>query len=210
MRPIYLVLLLTLLSSCNGGKAPPVKVEVETIATPTPAIVATPSPSASPVAGRVRFKPVEYYTTSEQRKLIASVEDKANEVKNSDCVYDFLSKRKMIQTDGKTNEQVAKEVRAISGEIPVEFYYPRWPTKAVAYREPPSLTIHLNGKVYGTWSSVCDLVSVLLHESIGHSLLNYDHDFNWSPSREYSVPYSINHAVDTGSYSGSPSGACCK
>ena len=201
MRSIYLVLLLTLFASCKGGEAPPVQTQVEPVVTPTPATSAV---------GTVRFKPVAYYTTPEQRKLIASVEAKANEVKNSECVYNFLAARKMIQTDGKSSEQVAKEVRAVSGEIPVEFYYPRWPTKAVAYREPPSLTIHLNGKVYGTWSSPCELVSVLLHESIGHSLLNYDHAYNWSPSREYSVPYSINHAVDTGSYSGSPSGGCCR
>lgn len=171
--------------------------------------IPSPSPTAAPSSGTVHFVPDPYYTTPEQRKLIADAEAKANEMKNSDCVHDFLATRKMIQTNGKTDLQVADEVRAASGNIPVQFYY-NYFGSAVAYREPPSLTIHLNGRVYSTWSSVCEVVSVLLHESIGHSLLNYDHDYKWSASREYSVPYSINHAVDTGTYSLSPSAGCCK
>ena len=206
MKPI-LIFALLVISACRES---PITVPAPS---PTPSATVTPSaspsPSASPAFGMVHFAPVNYYTTPEQRKLIANAEAKVNEMKNSDCVYNFIKNRKLIQTDGKTPTQVADEIRAASGTIPVEFYYNRWGS-AVAYREPPSLTIHLNSRFYGSWSSVCEVVSVLLHESVGHSLLNYDHDFNWSPSREYSVPYSINHAVDTGTYSMSESAGCCK
>lgn len=203
----YIFLALLFLNACkNSTLENKVPSAVDPIATASPTI--TPN-GGIVTTGLIHFIPDANHTTSEQRKLIASVEAKANEVKNSDCVHSFLSARKMIQTDGKTYLQVANEVRAASGNIPVKFYYTRFGS-AVAYREPPSLTIHLNSRFYGSWSTVCEVVSVLLHESVGHSLLNFDHDYKWSASREYSVPYSINHAVDTGSYSMSDSGGCCK
>lgn len=201
MKNIIVITLLTL-SACQSLVVAPEPM-------PTPSAKVSPSPTAVPSSGTVHFISDPYYTTPEQRKLIANAEAEANEMKNSDCVHDFLAVRKLIQINGKTPLQFADEVRAAGGNIPVQFYYRRFGS-AVAYREPPSLTIHLNSRFYGPWSSVCEVVSVLLHESVGHSLLNYDHDFNWSPSREYSGPYSLNHAVDTGTYSLSESAGCCK
>lgn len=185
------------------------------VSTPTPAaspvIITSPTPSASPVmtAGKVEFKPVDYYTTKAQRLKIIKAAVKMNEVVQSKCFYDFLSKRKMIQTNGRTPEQVAKHLQSLSGVIPVEMYDPGWFSKAVAYRQPPGLTIHLSYRYFYVEMDDCEWASTMAHESLGHSLGEYDHDFDWSPSREFSVPYSITHAFEHDAYSGSPSGACC-
>ncbi len=185
----------------------PVLVPPETKPTATP-VPTTPVVDPGVVAGEVKFSPVEYYTTASEKVLIGKAQAKANEVKNSDCYFNFIANRKMIQTQGNTNTFVAKQIRALNGTVPVEFYFARF-TSARAYRSPPSKTIHLNRKFIGTNSELCDVAGTILHESL-HALLEYDHDFEWSPSREFSVPYSSDHAFADEAYSQSNSGGCCK
>jgi hypothetical protein len=174
-------------------------------------VVASPVPTGTPLAvsGEITLKPVEYYTTDAERKLIAKVQVKMNEVVQSDCFYNFMASRKMIQTDGKTSKQVADEFRNARGSIPVQFYYSRF-TSTRAYRQPPYNTIYINRKYIGVDSDLCDVAGTFAHESIGHSLLNFGHDQGWSASREYSVPYSSDHAFASEPYSMSDSGGCCK
>jgi len=37
----------------------------------------------------------------------------------------------------------------------------------------------------------------LNHEAVGHALGGYDHSFEWSPIRDFTVPYSISGASRT-------------
>lgn len=201
----YLLLVLLITQSCSTLKnSQTSQVDVPPVLSPT----ATPSSVPSAMGG-VTFAPDEYYTTKPERELIAKAAKKMNEVVHSDCYFNFMSHRKFIQVDGKTSLQVATEFKNASGTIPVQFYYSRW-TSAIAYRQPPGNTIYLNRKFIGAGSDICDVAGTLAHESIGHSLLNYGHDYNWSASREYSAPYSSDHAFANEPYSGSESGGCCK
>ena len=156
---------------------------------PTASIVIAPLPisSGSP---KVVFSPVDYYTTPAERVKILSAGIKANEVVQSQCFHDFIANRKLIQTNGRTPQEVADHLQSLSGVVPVRMYYSAF-TSAMAYRQPPELAINLNRKFFNTSQSDCYWAATLGHESIGHSLGGYGHDFNYSPSRSYSVPYSI-------------------
>lgn len=168
---------------------------------------ATPLPSASPSVGGVTFVPLKDYTTEAEKAYVAKVAVKMNETGYNQCTYNFIKNRNMIQTNGKTPLQVADHLMSLKGSINVGFYY-SWFTSARAYRDGDN--IWLNRKFIGVDSDLCETASTFDHEGRGHALGLYDHDFNWSPSREYSVPYSIDHAYFTNSYSQSPSGGCCK
>lgn len=197
----FLILLIAL-SACKNSK-------VENVPVPSIEPIVTPSPEIPLKSGGVTLVPDEYYTTKDERILIAKAEKKMNEVVQSNCFYNFMAKRKMIQTNGKTPEQVASEFVSAKGTIPVQFYYSRF-TSTRAYRQPPSNTIHINRKFIGPDSDLCEVAGTFAHESIGHSLLNYEHDMQWSASREFSVPYSSDHAFASEPYSMSDSGGCCK
>lgn len=202
---ISILVLIFLLSSCTSKQ---IKPSVTTPENVPPVSSPSATPSIDPPRGGVTFEPVEYYTTKTERELIDKASIIANRVRSSDCTFDFISKRKMIQTQGKTNVAVATEVRALTGVVPVEFYYERF-SGARAYRSPPGKTIYLNRKYIGPNSDICDVAGTLNHESL-HALAEYDHDHEWSPEREYSVPYSYDHAFASEPYSMSDSGGCCK
>lgn len=170
-----------------------------------PPSVETPStlPSATPVSdvnagGEIKFNPVEYYTTPQERTIIKSAEKKLNEIKSSKCFHDFIAQRKMIQTQNKTSLQVADHIASLSGSVDVVMYYSRF-SSAVAFRQPPELKINLNRKFFYQSTPLCEYVSTMLHESL-HALAEYEHDYQWNAQRDYSVNYSANFAVD----------ACCK
>lgn len=173
---------------------------------PTPTVIPIVSPVGASVG--VVFKPVPGYATKAEIELLARASIKANEVKSSICTFNFLSKRKMIQTNGLSNLQVAQVIKDLSGEVPVQFYYSRF-TSARAYRSPPGKTIYLNRKFITPDSDLCDVSGTILHESL-HALKDFEHDFQWSASREFSVPYSSDHAFASESYSMSDSGGCCQ
>lgn len=167
---------------------------------PSVEAVASPVPIVTPIAGsgEITLKPVENYTTAQERAIIKQAEKKLNEVKKSKCLQNFIASRKMIQTQNKTSMQVADHISSLSGSVDVSMYFRKF-TSAVAYREPPELKINLNRKYFYAGLPVCEWVSTILHESL-HALADYEHDYQWNAQRDYSVPYSANFAVD----------ACCK
>jgi hypothetical protein len=182
---------------------------------PVPSPSATPVPSPSPTGSpspvppgsqRVTFAPVPYYSTEAQRKKTASAGAKMNEVVQSQCFKDFITAQAMNQTKGQTSAQVANNLRTLSGTIPVEFYYARF-SSAVAYRQY-GLTIHINTKFLGSFSSDCELAATFAHESLGHSLGNYDHPYNWTRAREDTVPYVMGGRK--AQYGGDVFDRCCK
>jgi hypothetical protein len=126
-----------------------------------------------------------------------------NKVIQSDCFKNFISQRALVQTNGKTAAQVAAHLQSLTGVIHANMYYRRMGflgTSAVAYRQPPSTDINLNRAYFVVTLDTCEWASTVAHESVGHSLGGYDHDFNATAQRPFSVPYSINAAFD----------ACCK
>lgn len=178
-----ILILLTHLAFAKANKAP---------------VIVEQPPVITAGQGQIEFEPVKYYATTQEAKLIVEAGKKLNETVQSQCFYDFIKNRKMIQTKGQTSEQVARHIQSIKGKVPVVMYYRKF-TSAVAYRQPPELTINLNRKYFYSGLPLCDWASTMLHESL-HSLANYEHSFNWTPERDYSVPYSANEGIDL----------CCK
>jgi hypothetical protein len=111
------------------------------------------------------------------------------------CFEDFLLKRKMISTNGKTNRQVIDHIRAADLEVPVVMYYKN--NRVVGYRQPPKPTIYTNRKFHAG-TTPCNAGSNLFHEW-SHTL-GYGHTYKATSVRPYSVPYSLNAVTK----------ACCK
>lgn len=166
-------------------------------------------------ASQITFAPVHKYATAKEIAKIASAEAKLNQVIQSSCFYNYMSQRKLIQTNGRTPAQVAAHLQGLTGVVPVKMYYTcmrswRCPggTSAVAYRQPPSQEINLNRAVFTTAMTDCAWAKTLAHESLGHSLGGYDHDYNWNKQRSFSVPYSMGGADQ--SQGGDAFDVCCK
>lgn len=127
-------------------------------------------------------------TPYEQEKIIAA-EQRGIQVIASKCFADFMAKRGLIQTNGKTPAQVVNDLRENELQAPVHYYYEN--SSVVGYRQPPYIDIYFNRKFHDNYGT-CATASNAAHEW-SHSI-GYDHDFNATARRPYSVPYSINAA----------------
>ena len=157
-----------------------------------------PEPTPPPIVtevGNVIFEPKKYYATKDEADMIRLAGKKMNEIVQSKEFFDCIKNRKLIQTNGRTPEQVAAHLQSIKGTVPVVMYYRRF-TSAVAYRQPPSTTINLNRKYFVRSIGVCEWSSTMGHEALGHALGEYGHDFKWNKMRDFSVPYSINYCFE--------------
>lgn len=197
MRSIYLVLLLTIFTACNGGKAPPVKVEVEPIAT----AIASPTPD---VTASPRFTVKCLNCDARELKIFKQVEIAAMETIATPCFFDHFTLTKyrsdLIQTNGLTRSQVVEKIRTSSiKEIPVKMYYDSR-SGVYGYTYPNDPTLYFNRwyrtqEDYGNgdWS-IASEASNFVHE-VTHKL-GFDHDFRRTSRRPYSVPYTANYAID--------------
>lgn len=103
-----------------------------------------------------------------------------------ECYKEKWLARKLIQTNGKTNQQILDEL--INGDVKVKWSMYRSFKNTIGYTYPlPYNTIHGNRKYYDKMDP-CDIGTNLVHE-VYHKL-NYAHAQNPSESRPYSVPYS--------------------
>lgn len=184
-----MILLLISLMSFAGGKSKPVT-PIGELGT----VVLSGDPGAS-------FVPLDgFYTKTEKTNILAAGK-KVNEVIKSECFHDVLSDRKMIQTGGRNSQEVIDDLRKLNGSVTVKMYSRCMrfgfncfsPTSAVAYRVPPKKEINLNRVYFNASKSVCEWASTMAHE-YSHAIGEYDHSYKWTPQREFSVPYSINHA----------------
>ncbi len=183
----YLILFLLSFASCSSVQS---GVSALNAATPAPSV--TPSPIG---VGDILFVPDMKFNSKLEAEKILSAGKKLNEVRKSQCFFNAIKNRKMIETNGKTSEEVAIHLQSVSGSIPVQWYLARF-TSAVAYRNVGSPIIHFNRKYFSYKSSDCSIASTLGHEALGHVLGEYGHSFKWTKERDYSVPYSINRIVD--------------
>ena len=193
MRYIALVLLLSSPAFAFGKKAPTPKPSVS----PSPSSQTSPSPSPSPAPSDGYFKqftPVKNYTAAELANLVL-VDRLAYDTLQSECFKDFILKRKLIQTNGKTNAEVAEHLKTSRLTVPVVMYYTS--KGVIGYRSPPSPVVHTNRGFHGLKTEYTNRTraSNLTHER--SHVLNYGHDYKRTSRRPYSVPYSINAAFDS-------------
>ena len=184
MRRLFLILSVAALGVGFASKR-----QATVVSDPTP----TPIVEEIGYTGRhAIFNPLRNHTV-EEKEAVAKAEVLVNALIDSSCFEQFFLSRGLIQTDGRTADQVVKHIRSIKElAVPVEMYYDRF-SRVVGYRQPPSLTIYTNRKFHaGTY--VKDRASNLGHEWL-HSV-GYGHDFKATKRRPYSVPYSFNAAME--------------
>lgn len=157
---------------------------------PTPSITAPPNPLPSPLpSGTPIFsiKTATGYSKAERERLNVAI-DYANIILPSKCARDFMTKRALIQTNGKTRDQVMDDLLKAPYAFQLELYYAN--NRVVGFTNPaPYQIIHQNRKFYAG-SHPVDIASNLIHE-YSHKV-GYDHSYNPNASRPYSVPYSLN------------------
>lgn len=205
---IFLYIALIVSAFSMGSKRP------SEIPKPPGTEIAKPETPSIPNPGgfNVQFIAQKGYATSKESDLIGKASLKLNEVVKSACFNDFMTKAKLKQTNGRTNSQVLTHLLSFNEVVQVKMYYKKWGdcitcTTAVAYRQPPEKKINLNSSFFTEKRSICRWAATMAHESLGHSLGNYDHSYKWSVDREYSVPYKIGGAKEQ--YGSSAFEECC-
>ncbi len=160
---------------------------------PSPVSMPAPAPGDQP---KVFFRPI-LNANKRQDDLLIKAQFKMSEVFHSDCFAAFLMTRQMIQTGGLGNGQIVERLRAINGMVPIDVYhvpwYQPWGRSVDGYRNPGENVIHIRDTSVSAADSVCSVASLVGHE-LSHLGAGFEHDYYWSPSREYSIPYSINAA----------------
>jgi hypothetical protein len=192
-----------------GSKRPPgipKPPETEIATVPTPEI-------QTGETFQVSFIPLPGFATDKQADLIAKASFKLNQTVKSSCFSTFLTAATLKQTAGRTNAQVLAHLLSLNDTVQVKMYYRAWGcrigcTSAIAYRTPPEKKINLNSAYFTEKRSACTWAATMAHESLGHSLGNYDHSSNWTISREYTVPYKIGGASKK--YDSNAFEVCCQ
>lgn len=167
--------------------------------TPTPVVAVTPSPS--PVDSEkphFSFKCASTCTSAEVKR-IAETQTLIEKFINSTCFDEaWLSFKRLEQSNGLKNQGIIDKIRNSQvKDIPIVFY---WPTlfqskSVIGYTYPDSPEIYLNRsfRTSSSWT-VWSEASNLFHESL-HKI-GFDHDYNATERRPYSIPYRGNRAVE--------------
>lgn len=172
--------------------------------TPTP--TATPIPSPTPISGPLAPNHITFTCgatcTADDKLMLIVSESKINSVEASDCFHDFIvnpaNKLDLGQTNGLSAEQVVTKIRSTDAQLTLTFY---WQAKSIfsswyvdGFEDPSNLSVtHINrASAQALNFKACDYASTEAHEE-GHVLL-FEHDYNPTARRPYSVNYMINSA----------------
>lgn len=189
MKSFLSLLLLIIFVACQGSPDP----------TPIPQS-APPSVEVVITSGKKPYLTVKKCTncSAEEWKFIQESVIKTNETVETTCFSAFMLKRKLIQTLGRTNQEVLDSLLNADISIDTEMYYSIKKVLGYTLGNQPigQFKEWINRRYMMSWNK-CDLASLLGHET-SHKI-GYDHDYYYSDARNYSVPYSINEAFD----------ACC-
>lgn len=193
--------------------AQPAPAQTEPKQEPAPAPELKPEAPAKLAQGfAIEFKVDPKYATAKETELLNKAFVKVKETVQSQCFKDFMVKRKMISTNGRSSAEVYEHITNLKAVVPVKMYYRKWGdcigcTSAVAYRQPPQKTINLNRSFFTEKRTICRWAATVGHEAMGHSVGEYGHTSNWNKTRDFSVPYSIGGSVEKNG--GSAFSNCC-
>jgi hypothetical protein len=129
-------------------------------------------------------------TDLEKAKNLKAIE-RIRETVMSGCFQKAWLERELIQTNGKTNVEILKEIINADVKIRVSMYR-SW-KNTVGYTYPSSDTIWCNRKFHDNMDP-CDAGANLFHEIL-HKL-GYQHDVKPNKQRPFSVPYSGGTLMD--------------
>lgn len=172
--------------SWAGGRRAPAPLPTET---PLVEVTPSPSPSMSPAVPHIGFHCVT--CTSAEKKKVADAEKLVNELVQGECFEKFLLARPMIWTEGKTRKGVLDSIKTANLTVPVHFYRGR--CKVVGYRNTWAPDVYFN-RCHHDYYDAVDTASNALHEWT-HPL-GYGHPWKATRDRGYTVPYSMNAAVE--------------
>jgi len=133
------------------------------------------------------------HTALELKRNTLAIE-KIREMAFDKCFEKEFLARKLIQTNGKTNQQILDEIRKSQITVNLKMY--KSFKNTVGYTYPNDSTLYLNRKFHNHMGQ-CDVGSNIFHED-AHKL-GFGHDFRANYQRQFSVPYSINFVM----------GKCC-
>lgn len=172
---------------------------------PAPEQTVTPTPTATASPVQATGETVTFtckVCNASEKAMLPKMQKLLNEVKNSKCFAErFIDPKyrsKLVQTDGLTREQVVSKLQTtVVKDIPLVFYKPGlFQSKSViGYTIPGSPEIYLNRNFRGGSWGICAEVSNELHEA-SHKM-GFGHDYKATAQRPYSVPYTVNYAVDS-------------
>jgi hypothetical protein len=116
--------------------------------------------------------------------------------------YNYKGQRAFVDNGGKTNEEIYQSLLDASEtllpgidhtmNLELELYYNRW-TSTVGYTYPDTMKIWMNNKFFSGYTPA-EVAGNIFHEWT-HKL-GYGHDFNYSESRDHSVPYALGNIVE--------------
>ena len=133
------------------------------------------------------FTAINY--TKPQVEVLKISQGLANKLVRSQCFRNFMMKRKLVDTNDLTNNEIVNKLITTPIMTPVKMYYSR--KSVIGYRDPPNPTIYTNRR-YHEGATACARASNLTHE--WSHVAGFKHDFKRTKSRPFSVPYSINDA----------------
>lgn len=176
--------------------------------TVTPIPTAAPSPlvTPTPIPGTkiITLKCDSSCTPAEVLEL-PQIEALMNSTFMSDCFYKYFVGRKRIDlAQGFTGAQIVGILRTPSN-LTLN-YYNNSNTRVDGYEDSADFsTIHFNRTALkANGFNLCDKASLGGHE-LSHTK-KFFHNGNLASPNYYTVPYTVNHAFDTGS----DFGGCCK
>ena len=122
--------------------------------------------------------------------------------------FSYQGKTEFVQNNGMTNLEIYDLLMSGAEKYPTQteanqladmqlsIYFPPWYkrfTKAVAFTNTDDPLLHIYNSYYNS-SSIADLSETLIHEWT-HKM-GFDHDFNATAQRPYSVPYGIGGIIN--------------
>lgn len=194
MKLFLIILLLSANALAFSKKRAP-----EPSPTPSPTPVVEPIPTPDAVTHNITIK-CDNTCTDKERADVPLIEARIYEIMKTDCFSDAftdLKKRsKLVQTNNLTREQVVEMLRTKGAHMTLS-YYTKTLSNVVGYTYPGVPVIYANRKFHNDYG-ICTKASNIGHEA-SHNM-GFDHDYEATAQRPYSVPYTINFAF----------GLCCK
>lgn len=182
--------------------------------TTTPPITETPpdevSPSDEDITPLIVFNAnVNFvnFEKSDQDKVYKAIEIikkvvQSEEFKQRIITYTYQGEKQFIDNNGMSNEEILASIfegREIllpetdhEMDLELELYYKRF-TSVVGYTTADTLRIWMNTKFFDSYTPL-DVAGNIFHEWL-HKI-GFDHDFNYSESRDHSVPYAIGYLIE--------------
>lgn len=192
MIKMYLLSALLILSACSSApqKAP----DVAAPELPVPTEIVPPEVNDAVVEALMPKITITEFTNHTEKEKIRNLKaiERIIETVQGQCFKDVMLKRPLIQTNGRTNAQVIEHILKADVKVQLEMYR-SW-KNTVGYTYPNVNKIWANRKYHDNFD-LCDVGSNFAHEILGHKI-GYQHASNPSKERPFSVPYSLNVAIE--------------